>query len=65
MAEELVHDMEVATKYPPVVDHLLPLPDIVKMINILTESFMGMKDSNAGSGSGSGNDDFSSLLDDL
>jgi len=65
VAEELVHDMEVATKYPPVVDHLLPLPDIVKMINILTESFMGMKDSNAGSGSGSGNDDFSSLLDDL
>lgn len=59
VAREIVNDMEVATKYPPVVENRLSVDSVVEMINVLAESLENMKKG------GGGGDDFSNLLDDL
>jgi len=59
VAREIVNDMEVATKYPPVVENRLSVDSVVEMTNVLAESLENMKKG------GSGGDDFSNLLDDL
>ncbi len=73
VAEELVRDMEIATKYPPVIENLLPVSEVVGKINSLAQSIEGMveggaQDSSGGSsdsGTAGGGDDFAGLLDDL
>jgi intracellular multiplication protein IcmO len=50
VAQELVHDMEVATKYPPVIEKLIPVAEVVKMVDIVTASINGSDDSGSAAG---------------
>lgn len=59
VAKEIIYDMEIATKYPPVIENLSSLESTINMVSVLIDSLHTMKDE-GGSG-----DDFSSLLDDL
>ena len=61
VSKEVIYDMEIATKYPPVPEHLLPAPSVIELIDSLIKSLERMNDEDGGSGG----DDISNLLDDL